>query len=224
MELVAPAPDPANGHAYVDLGLRSGGNKILFATMNIGASSATEYGDYFAWGETSKRYTSISDGSFVGGTFESSNAPFYGGSFGIYTKYNDTDNKLTLDAADDVVSVMWGGSWRMPDKADLEFLLNSTYCTAAWTADFNSTGVGGLVVTGKGDYAGNSIFLPAAGSGTPDSDSVFKLGELGKYWSRSRDEVNARACYLIFDEYEPDMDHNQRYCGQSVRPVLILPE
>ena len=181
MELLAPAPDPANGHAYVDLGLRSGGNKILFATMNIGASSATESGDYFAWGETSKRYTSISGSSIVGGTFESSNALFYSGS--AWTKYNTTDNKLTLDTADDVASVMWGGEWRMPDKADFEFLLNSTYCANSWTSNYNSTGVAGLVVTGKGDYAGNSIFLPAAGGG--NDDSVDSAGYYGYYWSRS---------------------------------------
>jgi len=57
----------------------------------------------------------------------------------------------------------------MPDRADLEFLLNSTYCTYAWTADYNSTGVAGLVVTGNGDYAGNSIFFrpPAASMKIP---------------------------------------------------------
>ena len=40
--------DPANGHAFVDLGLRSNGNKILFATMNVGAPSPEENGDYVA--------------------------------------------------------------------------------------------------------------------------------------------------------------------------------
>jgi len=221
VELVAPAPDPANGHAYVDLGLRSGGNKILFATMNIGASAPQEYGDYFAWGETSKRYTSISGSSIIGGMFEDSNAPFWNGS--AWTKYNDTDNKLTLDAADDVASVMWGGEWRIPDKADLEFLLNSTYCTAAWTADYNSTGIAGLVVTGKGDYAGNSIFLPAAGSGY--GDSVGDAGDCGYCWSRSRLEGGADlAYYLNFGEGGRDVSGGIRYCGSGVRPVLVIPE
>ena len=39
----------SQGHEWVDLGLPSG---TLWATMNIGASSPEEYGDYFAWGET----------------------------------------------------------------------------------------------------------------------------------------------------------------------------
>ena len=38
-----------NGFEYVDLGLPSG---TLWATMNVGASSETDYGLYFAWGET----------------------------------------------------------------------------------------------------------------------------------------------------------------------------
>ena len=39
-----------NGHSYVDLGLPSG---LKWATCNVGANAPEEYGDYFAWGETS---------------------------------------------------------------------------------------------------------------------------------------------------------------------------
>lgn len=38
-----------NGHDYVDLGLPSG---TKWATMNIGASTPEDYGNYYAWGET----------------------------------------------------------------------------------------------------------------------------------------------------------------------------
>ena len=41
-----------NGHDFVDLGLSSG---LKWATCNIGASSASEYGDYYAWGETTTK-------------------------------------------------------------------------------------------------------------------------------------------------------------------------
>ena len=41
-----------NGHAYVDLGLPSG---TLWATCNVGATIPEEYGNYFAWGETSPK-------------------------------------------------------------------------------------------------------------------------------------------------------------------------
>lgn len=37
-----------NGYDYVDLGLPSG---LKWATCNVGASSPSEYGNYYAWGE-----------------------------------------------------------------------------------------------------------------------------------------------------------------------------
>ena len=36
-----------NGHEWVDLGL-----SVLWATCNVGASSPSDYGNYYAWGET----------------------------------------------------------------------------------------------------------------------------------------------------------------------------
>lgn len=43
-----------NKHEYVDLGLPSG---TLWATCNVGATSPEDYGDYYAWGETSTKDT-----------------------------------------------------------------------------------------------------------------------------------------------------------------------
>ena len=39
-----------NGHEYVDLGL-----SVKWATCNVGASSPSDYGDYYAWGETNTK-------------------------------------------------------------------------------------------------------------------------------------------------------------------------
>lgn len=38
-----------NGHGYVDLGLPSG---LKWATCNVGATTPSDYGNYYAWGET----------------------------------------------------------------------------------------------------------------------------------------------------------------------------
>ena len=38
------------GHDYVDLGL-----SVKWATCNVGANSPEDYGDYYAWGETSTK-------------------------------------------------------------------------------------------------------------------------------------------------------------------------
>jgi hypothetical protein len=68
----------------VDLGLPSG---TLWAKTNIGADSETDFGLYFAWGET-EGYTNASSGkSFSWGDYKY-------GTFSSLTKYNDSD-KLT---------------------------------------------------------------------------------------------------------------------------------
>ena len=43
-----------NGHEYVDLGLPSG---TKWATMNVGAKTPQDYGNYCAWGETTTKET-----------------------------------------------------------------------------------------------------------------------------------------------------------------------
>ncbi len=47
-----------DGHEYVDLGLPS---RTLWATTNVGADSPEEYGDYFAWGETTPQSNNADD-------------------------------------------------------------------------------------------------------------------------------------------------------------------
>ena len=49
---VGEATDDSDVHEWVDLGLPSG---TLWATCNVGASKPEEYGDYFAWGETTTK-------------------------------------------------------------------------------------------------------------------------------------------------------------------------
>lgn len=234
-----PLVDPANGHEYVDLGLRVGGNKILFATMNIGASAPEEYGDYFAWGETSKRYTSISGDSVVGGSFIWSNCPYHTGSAPStgFTKYipadresfSETgvaDNKLTLEAGDDVASVLWGGNWRMPDRSDLEYLISDNV-TYIWTNDYNSTGVNGYLITGKSSFSSASLFLPTAGNCS--DTGLYNTGDRGNYWSRSVRSGSAKdspydAFSLDFNGSYQFIGVHSRYWGLSVRPVLVIPE
>ena len=117
-----------NGHKYVDLGL-----SVKWATCNIGASSPEEYGDYFAWGETSTK------NSFTEGKRKAS------------AKSDISGNPL-YDAA----RANWDGAWRMPTKAEYQELIDN--CTWTWTT---YAGKEGFVVTSKKN--GNSIFLPAAG-------------------------------------------------------------
>ena len=180
-------------HEWVDLGLPSG---TKWATCNVGANSPEEYGDYFAWGETTTKsmydWSSYFDTDDDGSTFK---------------KYNNDGGKTELDPEDDAAAVNWGGSWRMPTFEQMQELLDN--CTRKSTTQ---GGVNGTLVTGPN---GNTIFLPAAGYRW--NDELHFMGSDGNYWSRSRDTYFGH--YLGFTPDYWDSYYGNRSNGQSVRAV-----
>ncbi len=190
-----------NGHEYVDLGL-----SVKWATCNVGAIKPEEYGGYYAWGETEEKdYYDWDTYKWCNGSYETMTK------YCTNSSYGTVDNKTTLALEDDVAHVKWGGSWRMPTKAEQDELRNN--CTWSWTT-LNS--VNGYKVTSKTN--GNSIFLPAAGVryGTLLDSS----GSYGNYWSGSLlGSDNLGAYYLSFYSDRYGWYDNDRYSGRSVRPV-----
>ena len=174
-----------NGHEYVDLGL-----SVKWATCNVGANKPEDYGNYYAWGETKTK----SDYSL-------SNSVTYGKSF------SDIGGKSQYDAA----RANWGGTWRLPTKAEQQELLDN--CTWKWTTQ---NGVKGYKVTGPN---GNSIFLPAAGY--RGGWSLYGAGEDGYYWSSTPYESTGNGAYHLdfYGGYYQSVFLNIRDYGQSVRPV-----
>ena len=170
-------------HDYVDLGL-----SVKWARCNIGAFSPEDYGSYFAWGETS-----------VKSSYTVDNCSTWGKSIGDIG-----------GTSRDVAHVNWGGSWRLPTKAEMEELKNK--CTWTWTTQ---GGKSGYKVTGPN---GNSIFLPAAGY--RDETSLGNAGEDGYYWSSTPFEFNSSNAYDLgfYSSY-----HYVGFCsrngGHTVRPV-----
>ena len=189
-----------NGHDYVDLGL-----SVKWATCNVGASSPEEYGGYYAWGEINEKDDYGWDTyRWCNGTYDSMTK------YCTNDSYGTVDNKSLLDPEDDVAHVKWGGSWRMPTRAEQDELRNN--CTWTWTT---LNGVNGYQVTGPN---GNSIFLPAAGyrNGT----GVYSRGGLGYYWSSSLSSNYSNYAYrLDFNDSSYDWYSYYRYYGLSVRPV-----
>lgn len=191
---------PTVRYEYVDLGL-----SVKWATMNVGAESPEDYGDYFAWGETEPKST------YDWGTYKWCN-----GSSNTMTKYctsliyGKVDPKTTLDPEDDAAHVNWGGDWRMPTMDELNELRNN--CTWTWTSQ---NGVNGYKVVGPN---GNSLFLPAAGG---RSDGYLGIaGSYGFYWSSSLSEYRSYyAQSLDFNVGDVGWYGDYRYCGFSVRPV-----
>ena len=177
-------------HGYVDLGLPSG---LKWATCNVGASRPGDYGNYYAWGETTTKSTYTKDNS---ASYESSDS-----------KWNNIGGTSLCDAA----TANWGDGWRLPTKEDFEELLRE--CTWEWTT---LNGYNGYKVTGPN---GNSIFLPAAGWRYGADEG--RAGSGGYYWSSTPDEsYTYRACDLSFCEGYYGADWGSRSYGRSVRAVL----
>ena len=175
-----------NGHDYVDLGLPSG---TKWATCNIGAITPEGYGNYYAWGETATK-----------SEYTEQNSVTYG------QQISDFSGNPTYDAA----RANWGGTWRMPTKAEMEELVNN--CNWTWTTQNGSRG---MRVTGPN---GNSIFFPAAGGCV--GSSLGDVGELGYYWSSTPGESYTYYAFnLLFDSGRHTVDCFSRYFGLTVRPV-----
>lgn len=179
------------GHQYVDLGLPSG---TLWATCNIGAKGPEEYGNYYAWGETSTRGKK---------KFDWSTYKYCDGSEITITKYctnsgnGIVDNKTVLINADDAANANWDAEWQMPSKGQLDELLNEDNTTIK-TAKTKS-GVEGCLITSKKN--GNSIFLPAAGY--RDGTAFNGVHECGYYWSRMLYQANNNGDNVVNIEGTP---------------------
>ena len=194
----------STGGDWVDLGLPSG---LLWATRNVGASSPEDYGDYFAWGETSPKsvydwstYRYCNNGNYHQLTKYCNNS-YYG--------YNGfTDNLTILQPGDDAATANYGG--RTPTKEEWQELIDNT--TSQWTT---INGVNGRHFTGSN---GNKLFLPASGYRGISLNSV---SSFGTYWSSSlQTNITYYAWGLNFSmSSNPFMNYGQRFDGCSVRAV-----
>lgn len=161
------APDDVEA---VDLGL-----SVKWANMNLGATKSSDLGLYFSWGDTyGSRWNYFDEGTDYEANYVwYTKVKVWDSSLGSWinrlrlSKYCPTqyqsdwwwdpdgtttpaDNKTNLDLADDAARANWGGTWRMPTKAELEALLNLP------KEHITINGVEGYRFTGNG----NSIFIP----------------------------------------------------------------
>ena len=189
---------------WVDLGLPSG---LLWADRNVGANSPEDYGNYYAWGETTPK--NVYDLSTYA----------YSNNSGKLTKYCNkasyglngfTDNLTTLEASDDAATVNLGGGARTPTEDEWEELIDHT--TSTWII---RNGVDGRLLTGSN---GKSLFLPAAGYRY--GSRFNNAGEYGFYWSSTLDTDHPYdAWYFSFLSNNQDMYNYGRDLGLSVRAV-----
>ena len=190
-------PDDHHPH-LIDLGLPSG---TKWACCNVDTDypekqSPTNYGGYYAWGETETKnvYTEV--------TYLYASGDQFLGSDIAGTEY-------------DVAHVKWGGYWQMPTSEQLEELFLN--CNYSWTT---INGINGGMFSGKN---GNCIFLPASGVGA--DLGIQSIGEYGLYWSSDSRKVNYDVIidYVLYfsDKYIDKDYYSGRFYGSPVRPVVI---
>ena len=202
---------------FVDLGLPSG---LKWAKCNLGASTRTDYGGYYAWGEIVPNKAEYSWASYKWMQPGKS-------SWRFITKYtcddgkteatwydaggNFTgDGKTTLEAADDVATAKLGSPWRMPTKEEFEEL--HTNCNWTWTTLDGKNGWLGIGPNG------NSIFLPAAGY--YDETGLRSSTNGGSYWTSLLNlGFSGNGINFVFNSGSRFFGTYVRYYGCSVRAV-----
>lgn len=177
-------PEISNEQA-VDLGLSSG---TIWAGWNVGATSAEQCGDYYAWGETKtkKEYSNFN-------YFDLKN----GADFEDFTTYYNEGGKTSIRCSNrDVAWVKWGHQWAIPTKDQADELVRE--CTWTW---MKYNGANGFAVTGPN---GKSLFLPAAGehytgldSSQKDVNEVISVGEQAWYWTSELNKDYSASAYII---------------------------
>ena len=188
------------GIEAVDLGLSSG---LKWGSMNVGASKPEDYGNYYAWGETTPK-TSYTTSNYKFGPVKYSEIT-------LYSKYETKlggDKKTVLEAEDDAASANLGNGWRMATFAEWKELRES--CTWTWT---QRNGINGMLVTGPN---GKSIFLPASGV---FQSGLGKKGTYGSYWTSTLASAEGMANAVDFYSGGNDKALIDRSTGLSVRPV-----
>lgn len=186
VQAAAPSQGPIrlNGHEGIDLGIG-----VKWATCNVGASKASDVGEYYAWGDvnTKKDYTESTSKTYQ------RNIP-----------------EISGDITRDPATVKWGQGWRLPTKAEIKALCQK--CKWTWTAQ---GGRRGYLVTGP---SGESIFLPAGGyrfSATIFDSGVTG----GYWAGSPSPSDNRFSYYMDFNDKEHSWYLSERYIGRNIRAV-----
>ncbi len=177
------------------------GKHVYWSNINIGATSETDYGRLFGWGDPSGKLTSEN--------------------LDDYPSANPPEDIAGTEY--DIATVNWGGKWRMPSDSDVWDLRRSANYEAEWT---EINGVYGVRVTSNS--TGNSIFFPTAPQriGTQVKNNGFNTN----YWLSKLNPEDHNKAYTIFFNYYSDSENPlsfyssvgwERYYGLPVRAIWI---
>lgn len=200
----------------VDLDLPSG---TLWASHNLGAESAEESGDFYAWGETEIKKAN--------GLYNWTNYLWCDGAYDKLTKYCSrswfgkngfVDNLTVLEHNDDPVIKKLGGKWRTPSVQEWNELVEK--CQWQYVT-YN--GVGGWCVRSKKNTDDNKkvIFLP--NTGYKDGAAYKESDNRGIYWTtNSCDGLYSEHAYTFsFFSGGYGISSASRCLGIAFRPIYV---
>lgn len=183
----------------VDLGLPSG---KLWASVNLGANSPEDFGDYYAWGETHPKES-----------YTQANHQYYDNGY-IQLGYNIKATEY------DAATANMGQIWGLPTQSENNEIV--TYDKLTWTS---------LTINGKNCWkvkssvTGDSLILPRAGIRDGVGYYKYSNGNLvypdrGLYMASTRyDNSNCDCLYLQPDAYTTNNNREVKYRGFSVRGI-----
>ena len=235
-------------YKMIDLGLPSG---TLWADRNIGATDIYDGGKLFQWGDPTlydipeHTGTKINEGQKMFRWNDYKWNPSDDGR--TFTKYNETDGKITLDLEDDAAYVNMGHKWKMPTKDDINELLQNTtqelYAKlmdnsdtvkvangvyknngyVSWTyIDGHTSGEASgklayMVLTSKTN--GKTLVVPSSVYAL--DGNVYPVGSGGFFWSSSLNSQDVDGAWVgYFNGVHYGVDDGGRCIGIGVRGVV----
>lgn len=198
---ISEPDDFVDNHGYVDLGLPSG---TLWATCNVGASTHTDLGEQYAWGEIKPKSEYTEKNSLWQGK-----------------ECEDIGGHPEFDAA----TAYWGNHWRLPSHEQIKEL--NEKCKWSYT---KRDGVRGFLIIGPN---GKNMFLPSRmstskwtygtyvcgyWSSTPNTRDYTSTDMMSS--ARGRNSNNKRFAYCITSsDNSVWIASGSKYNGLGVRPV-----
>ena len=188
---------------YVDLGLPSGKK---WSKKYLGAETATDEGDYYAWGETSPK---------LPGNFTEEKYGLLDGAWGEFRRYHKKDGWKQLMPYDDAATARLGNKWHIPTKTEVKELFDN--CTAK---EITLNGQAGIALVSK--INNNYIFF--INNGFTAGIKMYRTDQC-VCWTANlyKDEVKLAEEFKIFikgDKIITETDwSNTRYSGMNIRPI-----
>jgi hypothetical protein len=183
----------------VDLGL-----SVKWSTHNVGAASATDFGQYFCWGDT----TGISPSD------NNQEVPYTGHYLEFENRLQNHIAKTKFDAA----YLLQGKNWRMPTVAEYKELIDKCACVEIFMNN-----VEGYLLTGPN---GNTLFLPKAERMYQTNNGMlhkyYNYDNNAIYWTEELvDNTRGHKDY-VYVYMDNQLDMAYRYNSQNY-PLKALP-